>query len=57
MFVMVYAIVFAMGIYYINRLIERGPQVRAAESPESGVPSRPISASHDAGREALASRS
>jgi cytochrome d ubiquinol oxidase subunit I len=57
MFVVVYAIVFAMGIYYINRLIVRGPQGRAIESPERGSPSRPISASHDAGREALASGS
>ena len=54
MFVVVYTIVFAMGIYYINRLIVRGPQGRAVESPERGVPSRPMSASHDAGREALA---
>ena len=57
MFVLVYAIVFAMGIYYINRLIVRGPQGRAVESPEGGLPSRPMSASHDAGREALASGS
>ena len=54
MFVMVYAIVFAMGIYYINRLIVRGPQGRAVEPPERGLPSRPMSASHDAGREAMA---
>ena len=37
LFVVVYAIVFAMGIYYINRLIARGPQGRAVESPERGV--------------------
>jgi cytochrome d ubiquinol oxidase subunit I len=54
LFVIVYAIVFAMGIYYINRLIERGPQGRAVEPPERGSPSRPLAAAHDAGREALA---
>ena len=35
LFVVVYGIVFAMGIYYINRLIERGPQGRAVEPPEA----------------------
>jgi len=54
LFVAVYSIVFAMGIYYINRLIERGPQGRAIEPPGSGSPSRPLAAAHDAGREALA---
>ena len=54
LFVIVYAIVFAMGIYYINRLIERGPQGRAVEPPERGSPLRPLSSAHDAGREALA---
>jgi cytochrome bd ubiquinol oxidase subunit I len=54
LFVIVYAIVFAMGIYYINRLIERGPQGVAAKAPERGSPMRPLSSAHDAGREALA---
>jgi cytochrome d ubiquinol oxidase subunit I len=57
LFVLVYAIVFAMGIYYINRLIERGPQGRAVEpSEEPGSGRRPLSSAHDAGREALAPR-
>jgi cytochrome d ubiquinol oxidase subunit I len=54
MFVVVYGIVFAAGIYYINRLIANGPQGRAVEPPEPGGPSRPLAAAHDAGREALA---
>jgi cytochrome d ubiquinol oxidase subunit I len=54
LFVVVYGIVFAMGIYYINRLIARGPQGRAAEPPTSGTPSRPLGAAHEGGREALA---
>jgi cytochrome d ubiquinol oxidase subunit I len=52
LFVVVYGIVFAMGIYYMNRLIERGPQGRAIE--HSGeFASRPIAAAGEAGREAL----
>src|SRR5262249_35407387 len=42
LFVAVYGIVFAMGIYYINRLIAKGPDGRANE-PASGLPSRPLS--------------
>jgi len=54
LFVAVYGIVFAAGIYYINRLIAKGPQGRAIEPPERGTPSRPIASAHDAGTEALA---
>src|SRR5262245_24393195 len=53
LFVLVYGVVFATGIYYMNRLIAKGPQVRAIETP-AGVPSRPLASAHDAGREALA---
>jgi cytochrome d ubiquinol oxidase subunit I len=56
LFVLVYGIVFTMGIYYINRLIARGPQGRAIEPLPTGTPSRPLSSAHDAGREALAGR-
>ena len=52
LFVVVYGIVFTMGIYYINRLIARGPQGRAIEAPQ-GLPNRPLSAAGDAAREAL----
>jgi cytochrome bd ubiquinol oxidase subunit I len=51
LFVVVYAIVFAMGIYYINRLIARGPEDRAAEPPSRGLPNRPFTAAGDAARE------
>jgi cytochrome bd ubiquinol oxidase subunit I len=54
LFVVVYGIVFAMGIYYINRLIAKGPDSRAVEEPPTGTPSRPLSSAHDAG--ALAQR-
>ncbi len=52
LFVIVYGIVFAMGIYYINRLIVRGPQGKALEAPH-GTPGRPLSSAGDAAREAL----
>jgi len=57
LFVVVYAIVFAMGIYYINRLIERGPLTRAVEPLKEGTSLSPLSSAQEAGREALASRS
>ena len=53
LFVLVYGIVFASGIYYINRLIARGPQGHATEPP-SGTPARPLSAVGEPGRKALA---
>ncbi|MDX2308307.1 MAG: cytochrome ubiquinol oxidase subunit I [Hyphomicrobium sp.] len=52
LFVVVYTAVFSMGIYYINRLIEKGPK-GAAELPSMGVPSRPLSAAEDAARDAI----
>ena len=38
LFVLVYGVVFAMGIYYINRLIARGPQGTALPLPDTGAP-------------------
>jgi cytochrome d ubiquinol oxidase subunit I len=52
MFVVVYGIIFSMGIYYINRLIKKGP-LPAASVPQHGTPRRPLSAAEDAGREVL----
>lgn len=52
LFVIVYSIVFSMGIYYINRLIEKGPTGASVKPPE-GVPSRPLSAAEEAAHEAI----
>jgi len=52
LFVIVYTVVFSMGIYYINRLIEKGP-TGAAVADEAGVPSRPLSAAEEAAHEAI----
>lgn len=51
LFVAAYGIVFSMGIYYINRLIARGPEGRAIEEAK-GLPSRPFAAAEGAAREA-----
>ena len=53
LFVVCYGIVFSMGIYYINRLINKGPEGRVIEPPDA-LPSRPLSAAGDAAREAIA---
>jgi cytochrome d ubiquinol oxidase subunit I len=51
LFVLVYTSVFSMGIYYINRLIEKGPMGASIE-PEDSVPSRPMSAAAEAAHDA-----
>jgi cytochrome d ubiquinol oxidase subunit I len=53
LFVLVYGIIFAMGIYYINRLIHAGPTGHSILPPAHGLPSRPLSGAQEAGREAL----
>ncbi|MEO8419838.1 MAG: cytochrome ubiquinol oxidase subunit I [Hyphomicrobium sp.] len=52
LFFVVYGIVFSMGIYYINRLIEYGPKGTAAAMPD-GVPSRPLTAAESAAHDAI----
>jgi cytochrome d ubiquinol oxidase subunit I len=47
LFVIVYGIIFAAGILYMNRLINSGPAVEPA--PVDGVPNRPLSAAEAAG--------
>jgi cytochrome d ubiquinol oxidase subunit I len=47
LFVIVYAVVFAAGILYMNRLINIGPAVEPA--PVEGVANRPLSAAESAG--------
>jgi cytochrome d ubiquinol oxidase subunit I len=43
LYVAIYAIVFSMGIYYINRLITKGPGAKEL-APQSGLPNRPLAA-------------
>jgi cytochrome d ubiquinol oxidase subunit I len=52
LFVLAYGVVFSFGIYYINRLIAKGPEGPASE--EFGhFSGNPLSAAHGGGREAL----
>jgi cytochrome d ubiquinol oxidase subunit I len=44
LFVLVYGVVFAIGLYYINRLIARGPQDPTLEPRRSGGAPTPSSA-------------
>ncbi len=52
LFVLVYSSVFSMGILYINKLIEKGPEGKAIEAPDA-LPSRPLAAAQGAARDAL----
>ena len=51
LFVVIYGVVFSMGVYYINRLIHAGPKGQATAASE-GLPNRPLSAAEEAAREA-----
>jgi cytochrome d ubiquinol oxidase subunit I len=53
LFVVVYGIIFSMGIYYINRLIHVGPTGALIRPSAHGLPSRPLSGAEEAGREVL----
>jgi cytochrome d ubiquinol oxidase subunit I len=55
LFVFAYGIVFWMGIYYINRLIARGPEGEAIAHEES-LPSRPLAAAGRAASQATSRR-
>ena len=48
LFVVVYGIVFAMGIYYINRLIAKGRRAASVEPSDVGSPSPAAVAAADA---------
>jgi cytochrome d ubiquinol oxidase subunit I len=53
LFVLVYGVVLAMGIYYINRLIARGPRGPAIEPPGTVMPARPLPSAEDTARKFL----
>jgi len=55
LFVLAYGVVFSMGIYYMNRLIAKGPQGKAIEQEES-LPNRPLAAASRAASEAASGR-
>ena len=53
-FVLVYTVVFSIGIYYIRRLIRKGPSGAAIDAPigPTGLPNRPLSSAQEPTREA-----
>lgn len=53
LFVITYGIIFSMGIYYINRLINRGPEGSAISDDNDGVANNPLGAARAATREAI----
>jgi cytochrome bd ubiquinol oxidase subunit I len=52
LFVIVYGVVFSVGIYYINRLIAKGPEGKLAELGED-IAHAPLAAAGSAGREVM----
>lgn len=55
LFVVVYTAVFSTGVYYINRLIAKGPQPVQVAAP-TGTANRPFSAATPAARDARATQ-
>jgi cytochrome d ubiquinol oxidase subunit I len=53
LFVCVYSVVFGIGIWYIRRLVAKGPQPEVQAPPRSptGLPNRPLSAADEAVRD------
>jgi len=53
-FVLVYSVVFSIGIYYMRKLILRGPKGAAVEGATlpHGLPNRPLSTADESAREA-----
>jgi len=52
LFVLVYCVVFGVGVLYIRRLLQKGP-TPISHAPDQALPSRPLSAAQQAAREAL----
>jgi cytochrome bd ubiquinol oxidase subunit I len=48
LYVVVYAIIFGAGLYYLARLIQRGMPEELPEARQDGRPARPLSAASDA---------
>jgi cytochrome d ubiquinol oxidase subunit I len=53
LFVLVYCVVFSMGVMYIGGMIRKGPDLSLAATPDRGMPNRPLSAADRATRAAL----
>ena len=52
MFILVYSVVFPIGVMYIRTMIAKGLPATPVPEPEAGLPNRPLSAAQKATREA-----
>ena len=48
LFVFVYCVVFSTGIFYIRKMIQKGPQPAIVNDDESGLPNRPLAGAQHA---------
>lgn len=48
LFVLVYGVVFSMGVLYIRGMIRKGPVLQAGHGAKEALPNRPLSAAQDA---------
>jgi cytochrome d ubiquinol oxidase subunit I len=55
LFVCVYCVVFGIGVWYIRKLLAKGPEPATPEPPEQGLPNRPLAHAEDAARAGAAS--
>lgn len=53
LFLIVYSMVFSTGIYYIRKMIQKGPQGPAIAEETPGMPNRPLSAAQNSARLSL----
>jgi cytochrome d ubiquinol oxidase subunit I len=53
LFVLVYCVVFTVGVMYIRRMLQKGP-TPVSHAPDEALPSRPLSAAQRAAHEAMA---
>jgi cytochrome d ubiquinol oxidase subunit I len=52
LFVLVYCVVFSVGVLYVRRLLQKGP-TPVSHAPEEALPSRPLAAAQRAAHEAI----
>lgn len=55
-FFVIYAVVFGIGIFYVNRLLVRGPTPGTTAAAEEPLTNRPIAAALPGGRDAIDAR-
>jgi cytochrome d ubiquinol oxidase subunit I len=55
LFVCVYCVVFGVGVWYIRKLLIKGPAPLLPETPDSALANRPLAHAEDAAREGAAS--